>query len=135
MKKTLQMAAFLLPACIVFFGSRMSERNHFIRTQDDPIIEFPDEVKNIIDNKCYVCHNQESRSVMAKGKLMWDDLAALKKSSLVRKLDNIVEVLEDGSMPPSKYLKQNPDAQLTDEEVQLLKKWAENAANNIEINV
>lgn len=129
MKRTLQMAAFLLPACFVFPGSRMNERNHFIRTDDDPIIEFPDEVKNIIDNKCYVCHNQESRSVMAKGKLIWDDLAELKKSSLIRKLDDIIEVLEDGSMPPSKYVKQNPDARLTDEEVQLLKEWAENAAD------
>lgn len=131
MKKTLQIAVFLLPACIIFPGSRMSERNQFIRTEDDPIIEFPDEVKNIIDNKCYVCHNQESRSVMAKGKLMWDDLALLKKSSLVRKLNNIIGVLDDGSMPPSKYLKQNPDTRLTDEEVKLLKEWAENAANGL----
>ena len=132
MKKTLYMAAFLLPACLVFLGSRMSERNHFIRTDDDPVIEFPDEVKNVIDNKCYGCHNPESRNVMAKGKLIWDDLAEMKKSGLIKKLDKISEVLEEGDMPPSKYLKQNPDARLTDEETQLLVKWAKSVSDGFE---
>jgi len=132
MKKNLQIAAFLMLVCLLFTGSRVNVHDHCIGINDDPIIVFPDEVKNIIDNKCYGCHNPESRSVMAKGKLMWDDLTEMKKSALVKKLDKISEVLEDGSMPPSKFLKQNPDARLSEEEIRLLKGWADKTARGLE---
>ncbi len=131
MKKTLHLAALLLPVCLLFLGSNLNEQGHFIRTEDDPIIEFPEDVKGIIDNKCYGCHSHESKSVMAKGKLIWDELAELEASKLIKKLDDIVEVIEDGSMPPSKYLKQNPDASLSDEEMKLLRGWAEKTTKGL----
>ena len=131
MKQTIQILASIFLICVIFFGSRRDKQIHFIGMNDDPVIEFPDEVKNIIDNKCYGCHNPESRNVTAKGKLIWDDLTELKKSSLVRKLDKIIEVLDDGSMPPSKYLKRNPDARLTDEEAKILKEWIETTLKDL----
>ena len=39
---------------------------------NDDNIEFPANVKEIIDNKCFDCHNSESKSAKSKGKLNFD---------------------------------------------------------------
>ncbi len=123
MKRKHYMAVFLLPICMAFTGSKTYEYKLVSYIKVKPAVEFPENVNEIIQNKCYECHNPESKSIMAKGKLDWDSLTELKDSKLVRKLEGIVEVLDDGSMPPRRYLKMNPDAQLDDEEVMLLKEW------------
>ena len=48
---------------------------------------------------------------------------------LVRTLDAIIEVLDDGTMPPQQMVELNPDAALSDTEKEALKTWAETTAD------
>lgn len=131
MKRKHYITALLLPVCMAFPGSMIYENNHMRVTKIDQLTDFPENVKEIIHNNCYVCHNPESKNITAKGKLDWDNLTELKDSKLARKLEDIMEVLNDGSMPPPRYLKMNPDAQLADEEVRILKEWIETTIKDL----
>ena len=84
----------------------------------------PDNVKAIIDNKCYDCHHSGSRNMKGKMKLKFDKLADLKTHKLVGKLDNIAEAVEEGDMPPKKAIKKYPELKLTQEEAKTLVDWA-----------
>jgi len=93
--------------------------------------EFPDEVKEVLKSSCYDCHSKEASH--KKGKLAlnfdkWDDYKLTKRIS---KLDAICEVIEEGKMPPEKYLKGNPEKALTDEQKELICNWAEGEADNL----
>jgi hypothetical protein len=62
---------------------------------------------------------------------MWDDLPGLEKGKLVATLDNIIGVLEDGSMPPEDVVKKYPEAKLLPEERMILKGWVEAKADSL----
>ncbi len=89
-------------------------------------LNIPENVKVIIDNKCYDCHNNKSKSKKAKTKLNFDKLPSLKTHKLIGKLDNISEVVTEGDMPPEKAVKKYPQLKLTKKEVTTLKNWADN---------
>lgn len=94
-------------------------------------IEFTADVKAIIDQKCFGCHNLNSKNEKGKKKLKWDSLTLIPKATQVAKLDKIIEVLEEGSMPPAKFLEYKPEAKLNDEEVKKLKEWANATADRL----
>jgi uncharacterized membrane protein len=131
MKKIFQITVLLLPVSLLFLGSSIYQRNLTVSIAGDQTIEFPENVKGIIDNKCYGCHNTESKAILAKGKMNWDDLPGMDKIKLISKVDKIIKVLEDGSMPPAKFVKQNQDKGLSDEERQILKDWAVSEADSL----
>lgn len=91
----------------------------------------PDDVQQIIDKSCIGCHNSDSKNIKGKGKLKFDELPDMKLHKQVGKLANIAEVTEEGDMPPSKFLKNNPDRELTDEEKQKLVSWANEMAEKL----
>jgi hypothetical protein len=80
--------------------------------------------KVALDNKCYGCHNQTSRSEKARRRLNLDSLSLLSKVSQLSKLDKIVETIDKGEMPPQKYLERKPEGKLTAEETKVIKDWA-----------
>ena len=84
----------------------------------------PGDVKAIVQQKCYGCHNAESKNEKGKAKLDWDALEAAKKSKALAAMGKITETLEEGSMPPSRFLESNPDKKLTEEEVATLMAWS-----------
>ncbi len=96
----------------------------------DEII-MPENVKSIVDNKCYGCHSAEGKSEKAKKGLMWDDLSTLSKVKQIGKLDDISEILGEGEMPPEKFLEKFPDKKLTEEESKVLIEWANSSANKL----
>ena len=65
-------------------------------------LNIPENVKSVLDNKCFGCHNAEAKSDKAKDKLLLDKLGDLSKAKLVAKLGDIAEVAGEGSMPPEK---------------------------------
>ncbi|MDX2249155.1 MAG: heme-binding domain-containing protein [Bacteroidia bacterium] len=79
----------------------------------------------IIQSKCYGCHSAEGKSDKAKEKLMWDDLAGLSAEAQLEKMKNIQKVLQEGTMPPAKFLERMPDKKLTDLEKAAMQKWAD----------
>lgn len=87
-------------------------------------VDLPENVKAIVDNKCFGCHNAESNNDKAKEKLLWDQLDQLSKAKLVSTFSKIEEVITKDKMPPEKFLEKKPEKKLTDEERDILKNWA-----------
>ncbi len=89
-------------------------------------IDIPDDVMAIIDNKCYGCHNNESKSSKSKGKLNFDKFKdGYSKSKTISKLGKISKDLHKNEMPPEKFLAKYPDKTLTADESKLIIDWAE----------
>lgn len=90
--------------------------------------KLPAEVNEIIQQKCFGCHNTDSRNDKAKEKLDFktlDDLTAIKKVSAYNK---ITEELEKKEMPPEKFLEHFPDKNITEDERTALMDWAKKEA-------
>jgi mono/diheme cytochrome c family protein len=86
--------------------------------------ELPANVKAVVDQKCYGCHNVESKNEKGKAKLDWDALVQAKKSKRLATMDKISEVLEKGEMPPQKFLEMKPEAKLSESDLATLKEWS-----------
>ncbi len=92
---------------------------------------YPDNVKNVVNNKCYGCHSVKGQSDDARDALMWDSLPGLKKSHLVATLDEMIEVLEKNEMPPEEAIEKYPQLKLLPEEKKTLMSWAEAKADSL----
>lgn len=90
----------------------------------------PADVKAIVQQKCYGCHNADSKNEKGKAKLDWDALEAAKKAKSLATMGKITEALEERSMPPARFLESNPDKKLTPEEVATLKHWSTGKKKN-----
>jgi len=86
--------------------------------------ELPANVKAVVDQKCYGCHNANSKNEKGKAKLDWDELGKLKKSKRVATMDKISEVLVEGKMPPEKFLANKPEAKLSESDLATLVEWS-----------
>ena len=125
MKSTLSLVILIIVTAMFFMGSRIIENNNQLK------ITYPHAVKQIIDKKCYGCHNIKGNSQNAKEALMWDSLPNLSTRVLVSTLDKIIEVVDKEAMPPGNFTKKYPEAKLLPGERELLKSWAEVKADNI----
>jgi uncharacterized membrane protein len=131
MRTTISLTTLLILAGALFI--RGSQVNRYLKHEslETADFKFPEDVKGIIDQKCYFCHSLKGKSPDAKKALMWDSIPNYSKAKLVAKLDDILDVLNDGSMPPKEVVEKYPAAKLSDEERQLLKGWAESAADSL----
>ncbi|XOV91458.1 MAG: heme-binding domain-containing protein [Bacteroidota bacterium] len=133
MKKILFTAAFALAIC--FYGQDVTAQRQgpektkvLLADSTQQVGAYPMDVMTIITNKCLGCHSPSGRSDKAKEKLQWVQLQYMEPADLVAKLDEVQEVLEKGEMPPSRMLERFPNMKLTDDEVALLKEWAESTS-------
>jgi uncharacterized membrane protein len=94
-------------------------------------IDIPENVKSVLDNKCFGCHNSESEADKAKDKLLLDKLGDLSKAKMIATFVDIAEVASEGEMPPEKFLEQKPEKKLTEEEQNLIAEWANQTADNL----
>ena len=84
---------------------------------------FPDEISTILKTSCYDCHTTGSRSeaaLKAIDYLKWDEYKVTKKIS---KLGDIGKMVEEGKMPPKKYLENKPESQLSEVQKKILIDW------------
>lgn len=86
--------------------------------------DLPANVKAVVDQKCYGCHNVNSKNEKAKAKLDWDEVGKMKRSKRMVAMDEIAEVLEKGEMPPKKFLENKPEAKLSEAELATLLDWS-----------
>lgn len=120
--------SIFIVSLIFIQGKNPDKTNRHITTDS---IEFTADVKAIIDQKCYGCHNLNSKNEKAKHKLKWDSLTLIPKAKQIAKLDKIIEVLEKESMPPEKFLAYKPEGKLTEDEIKKLKEWADANAERL----
>jgi len=90
-----------------------------------------DEVKGIIDNKCYGCHNSESRNKKGKKKLSFDTLKDLSTYKQIGKYEGILEAVLESEMPPKKYVAKHTDKALTSNEKEVLIAWAKSKSEEL----
>lgn len=92
---------------------------------------YPDEITAVLKNSCYDCHFTGAKSDKAINALnfdTWDDYRTTKKIGL---LGDIGKVLEEGKMPPGKYLENKPEAKLSEKQIKLLADWTDQEAEKL----
>ena len=92
---------------------------------------FPDEISTILKNSCYDCHtaaNGSEKALKAVDFEQWDQYRLTKQIGL---LGDIGKVLEEGKMPPGKYLEKKPDAKLSEAQIKLLADWTKEEADKL----
>lgn len=93
--------------------------------------EIPAEVFTVVKNRCFGCHNTESRNDKAKEKLEFDRLDSLSVVERIGKFKDIEKELSEDKMPPKKFLERFPDRALTGDEKKILLDWAGKEKKNI----
>lgn len=100
----------------------------------------PAGVHDVIKSKCYDCHSNNTSYPWytniqpvgwwmawhvneGKGELNFSAFDAYPKEQADHKLEEIIEVLEEGAMPLKSYLWMHPDAEVTQEETQSITAW------------
>ena len=130
MKKIILLSALLFTASIfVSISATEDILNNTI--PGDEIYVVPGNVQTIIDNKCFDCHNSNSKNMKGKMKLKFDKMGSLKTHKLLAKLDNIAEAVTEGNMPPKKVIKKHPELKLSADEVKSLSDWANQLISKI----
>lgn len=94
-------------------------------------IEMPENIKSVVDNSCYMCHNLESKNEKGKKALAFDNLHMQSKIKQIGKFSEIADVVAAGDMPPSKFLDHKPEAKLTAEQKTTLAKWAKGEVDKL----
>ena len=93
--------------------------------------ETPEEINKIIKKSCFGCHNADSQNDKAKDKLDFKKFESLSNPDKIHALREIGEVVEEGDMPPKKFLERYPDKALTADEKEALMDWAKKEAINL----
>ncbi|WP_373521270.1 heme-binding domain-containing protein [Aquiflexum sp.] len=128
MKKIFFLPALAIIGFLFFQGITKPEpKTEFISHEIAP--DMPPQVKAIVEQKCYGCHNAESKNEKGKKKLDWDAFEASKRAKQIAAKGKILEVLENGDMPPAKFLENKPEGKLTEEEVATLMAWSKSKKN------
>lgn len=92
---------------------------------------FPDEISTILKTSCFDCHFTGSRSEKALNAInfdLWDEYRLTKKIGV---LGDMGEVLEEGKMPPGKYLENKPGAKLSESQQKTLSEWTRMEADKL----
>jgi hypothetical protein len=108
-------SAFLAATMILGAGHTLYEK------QEAP--NFPEEVEKLLKNSCWGCHNTESNNDDAKSALdlsLWNEYGLAKKIGLLNEID---DVLEEGMMPPQRFVRRYPERALSDDQVKLIRDW------------
>ena len=131
MKKlgTLVITLLFAVAVILQLGFRGNDPTPSVDTQE--AYKFPKKVQAVIDKSCYGCHSEKGKSDDAKEALRWDKLGEYDNAKLVSVMDEIIEVIDKGEMPPKKMVEKKPEIKPTEKEYQTLAKWAEKEADKL----
>lgn len=97
----------------------------------DETFTIPENVQGVIDKSCFGCHNADSKNEKGKKKLQFENLGSLKTHQVIAKLGDIAEVVNEGEMPPEKFLSHKPEATPTAVEKKILVDWASTTAEEL----
>jgi hypothetical protein len=131
MKTPIKISLLLILTIALFVRARYNDHAKDVSMRQQVGITFPADVKAVIDKKCYGCHSKDGRSEEAKQDLLWDSIPLYPKERQIAVLDDIVEMLEKGKMPPKEIIEKYPEAAISPEQSALLKGWAETTADDL----
>jgi hypothetical protein len=122
--------ALLLTGIAGFTTYPSGKQTKQVKTQEITEILIVDSIQVILEKSCLPCHGIDG-STKAKMKWNFEKMPDLKVSKQVSKLAKIVSVLEKGKMPTDKFIRKYPDRNLTEDEKNMLIKWAEGEAEKL----
>lgn len=91
----------------------------------------PENVKVVVDKSCFGCHNTGSKNEDAKKELDFKKLHDLSTIKKIKVYKEIGDAIEEGEMPPKKFLQKFPEKELTNEEKQILLTWSKKEAETL----
>ncbi len=127
MKKLYLSLSLLLAALSFSLTSSASGKEE----PNEKAIQMSEEVKAVINNSCFGCHNTDSRNDDAKEDLdfkTWHELSTVKQLGALK---DIKEVLIKNEMPPKKFLEHKPDKALSDDQKELLVVWVKEQSKSL----
>ena len=92
---------------------------------------FPDEISSILKNSCYDCHSTATGSEKALKAIDFEQWDQYRLSKQIGLLGDIGKVVEEGKMPPGKYLEKKPDRKLSESQINLLADWTKQEADKL----
>ena len=147
--------AILLPISVVFIIIQFiqpvrNKSGQVLPTDISNIYKIPPDVSTLIKNSCYDCHSNntnypwysniqpvgwllESDVKNGKEKINFSEFGTLSSRRQISKLRNIEKRIKDGTMPIKVYQIMHPNAQLTEEDKQLLIEWILNTQDSISL--
>ena len=105
----------------------------FQSNQPNPelISQMPEEVSTVLESRCYGCHTTGAKSEDALKAVNFTEWENYKASKQVAVLGDISNVVKKGKMPPEKYLKNNPEKELTDVQKKLILDWTKEVSDKL----
>jgi len=123
MKRTILLSILPVLALMVFIAAQ-SPSPVVNPIADDIDLGWPEEVMGLLENSCFDCHTSDAGNIKAKGALNFSKWEGYKITKKINKLNGIPKEIKEKKMPPKKYISNKPDAALSDEEIELITKWA-----------
>ncbi len=116
-----------------FSYQMLTEKNEAPTSKTASGIEIPQNVKGILEKSCTGCHEAKSSNEKGKMKLNFDKMVngEYTAAKIVGKLNGITKVLNEGTMPPAKFLEKYPDRKLTAADNKILMDWASSQAQSL----
>ena len=152
MRKILRISGLGLLLAFVAVQFIRSPRNAGVAEGPSSIVaihQVPADVRRILTRACYNCHSNSTKYpwyaavqpagwwlnrhvTQGRAELNFSEFAAYSAKRAVRKLNHVAEEVRERHMPLKSYLLLHGEAKLTDADIALLSKWAEDLANAIE---
>ncbi len=88
-----------------------------------PALPIPEDVSGVLKTSCYDCHSNDGSNKKAQIVLNFDKWDDFKVSKKISRLEDICAFVEEGKMPPKKYLKSKPENALSDSQKALICDW------------
>jgi mono/diheme cytochrome c family protein len=117
-KTIISASAIVLIVCIT---NTMNAQD--VRKEAEKSKPVPAAVTAILEKSCIGCHSDDGSSLakMHFNFTKWNECSAEEQTSTGQ---DIVKMVTKGKMPPKKFLKNNPEAKLTDAEKTTICNWA-----------
>ena len=154
MKKALRYTGLGLLVLLIAVQFYRSPRNEGLAEGPQSIVvqhQVPADIQKILRRACYDCHSNRTvypwyanvqpvawwlNQHVAEGRadLNFSEFAGYDTKRAVRRLQSVADEVWDRHMPLKSYLLMHPEAKLTDADVALLSRWAEDLADELETN-
>lgn len=105
--------------------------NNGIKIDADSSEILPDSVQQIVQNSCIGCHKTNSFNEKAKEKLNFDEWSTFSPVKKISKLNDIHKEVDEGKMPPEKFLIRFPDKKLTETQKKIILDWTDKETDKL----
>lgn len=130
MKKILT-TMVILAGSLIFTNFTFAQGTGMMKKSEKTNLVIPTGVHSVIMQHCFMCHNTKSRGEKSKEKLNFDLLTHMDLPTIVAKLQNISDAVNNDKMPPKKFLEHHPEKALNAKDKDVLTVWAIASADSL----